>query len=72
MVEKKMDCPVCGAPMKVNMDFQIAKCTNNFCEFLVNWSSPPHRVLTTLRLTLRLKGCSPLKVARIMERLCYA
>ena len=65
----ELDCPVCDAPMKVNMDFQIAKCTNNWCEFWINWSSPIQRAYSTLRLALRLQGHNPLTVAKILGAL---
>ena len=63
----ELDCPVCGVPMKVNMDFQIAKCMVNGCEFWLNWSSVIQRTASILRLSLRLRGLSPIKVARVME-----
>lgn len=48
--EVKMNCPICHAEMKVNVDFEIAKCKSNFCGFVINWSSIYQRIETTLRL----------------------
>lgn len=45
-----MDCPICHSEMKVNVDFQMAKCQSNPCGFVTNWSSIEHIVSTTLRI----------------------
>jgi len=54
-MEEKFDCPICSSPMKVNKDFQIAKCQNNACGFCLNWSSPVHLVYSFYRLALKLR-----------------
>lgn len=62
--EVEMECPICESEMKVNVDFQIAKCKSNFCGFLINWSSIPHRIATTLRLAQKIMQKNGRKLIR--------
>lgn len=54
--QPQMACPICHSEMKVNIDFQMAKCQNNPCGFVVNWSSMEQMLATTLRIGQAVMG----------------
>lgn len=54
--QPKMECPICHSEMKVNMGFQMAKCQNNPCGFVINWSTIEQRICTTLRIAQAVMG----------------
>jgi len=45
---KEFECPVCGYAMKVNLDFQVAKCFQ--CGYTLCWSDPVRLAYSLMRL----------------------